>query len=436
MPRLRPAAALAALVLAAQPGLAAPPTPQAADLIVQGARIHTSDPAKPEAQALAVRGDRIVYVGSDAGSRAWRGRATQVLDLHGARVLPGLVDAHIHPIDIVPVDGCDLQSKAMSLNELTAFVHACAARYKLSPGGWLDVAQWNFSNGNQPDADHPSLRAALDAAAPGIAVQLEGNDGHHGAFSSAALQRAKTRAGETVGLSRASLAGPLAPYRALVGVDAAGEPNGTVNEEARALMGAADPLVSALPEVMKAPERVMQVLSASGITAIQDAYVTPQMVAFYDALEAKGALTVRANLAQFYDPDVILKADGSPDYDGMVAQAVAIRDHFKGHPLIRADAVKLFADGVMEGDPYATPPTPPESPSLKPYLAPIFGRDAKGLPRVTGYVDQEAPACRAVRERGEVDRGCRRHGRLRQGERLPPRPVHARPAGGCSTRGR
>jgi hypothetical protein len=59
--------------------------------------------------------------------------------------------------------------------------------------------------------------------------------------------------------------------------------------------------------------------------------------------------------------------------------------------------VKIFADGVLEGNPYASPPTLPDSPALNPYLQPMFGPGADGKLAVTGYVDLQSTACEAVR---------------------------------------
>ena len=68
----------------------------AADTIVTNARIWTVDRARPEAEALAILGERIVAVGSAKEVGAWRGPKTRVLDAHGKRVLPGFNDAHLH----------------------------------------------------------------------------------------------------------------------------------------------------------------------------------------------------------------------------------------------------------------------------------------------------------------------------------------------------
>src|SRR5204862_5998591 len=67
-----------------------------ADLVLHGGRVWTVDPAVPEAQAVAVRGDRLLRVGSSASALALRGPRTQVIDLAGRLLLPGFIDAHTH----------------------------------------------------------------------------------------------------------------------------------------------------------------------------------------------------------------------------------------------------------------------------------------------------------------------------------------------------
>jgi predicted amidohydrolase YtcJ len=82
----------------------------------------------------------------------------------------------------------------------------------------------------------------------------------------------------------------------------------------------------------------------------------------------------------------------------MVREASTVRAKYANDPLIRADVVKLFADGVLEGNPYAVPPTLPEVASLHAYLQPIFGKDGQGHLTVTGYVDTGSPLCQDVRK--------------------------------------
>jgi predicted amidohydrolase YtcJ len=348
-----------------------------------------------------VRDGKIVFVGSSDGARPFVGPQTKLQRMAGRLVLPGLIDSHIHPSFIVDLDTCDLKSEGKSLEALAAFVRGCIEHYKVPAGEWVNVYTWNFSNGNQPDAEHPTLRRALDLASTKHPIQLFGNDGHHSAYNSLALASARNAAGRVVGYSKATLAEDFAQSSKLIGVDEKGEPNGTVNEDARKALSAPDFVEMQFAEVMKAPERVPQRLNSVGITGLLDAAVAPELLVLYDTLAKRGQLTVRATLAQYYDPEQIKTPDGRPDYDKMVATATAIRSKYANDPLIRADVVKLFADGVLEGNSYAVPPTLPEAAGLKPYLQPIFGKDKDGKLAVVGYVDTAAPLCDDVRRHQE-----------------------------------
>ena len=387
------ALAATAALAAAQ---ASPPAPPA-DLVLTGGKIYTVDAAHSIANSLAVRNGKIVFVGSAADAKRWIGPSTQVEPLGDRLVLPGLVDAHIHPIDTVDLDVCNLDSQPMSLAQLSAFVGKCLARYGTPPGQRLVVHQWNYSAGNQPDSEHPTLRAALDAVSTKVQIQLLGNDAHHGAFNSLALSQARNSKGKVIGLSKDTLAGEFAEYEPLVGVDSSGEPNGAVNEDARYIINVHSMLYTDLDTVAKVPEKIPQGLNGAGITAILDAMAAPDGLPVYDKLSASGKLTVRVTLAQFYDPSHTRTPDGEVDYESMVSQAKAIRTKYANDPLIHADFIKLFADGVLEGNPFAVPPTLPSAAALKPFLQPIFAIDAGGHATVTGYVDLDSATCVAVR---------------------------------------
>jgi len=383
--------------MGALPGWATQP----ADLVVTDARIYTTAPAG-FASALAVRGDRIVFVGSAADARTFVGPKTRVERAHGRLVIPGLVDAHLHPADIVDLDVCDLDSKPMPLRALSAFVRGCLDRYHTAPGKRLLVHQWNYTDGNQTDPDYPTLRAALDKASTSVEIQLLGDDAHHGAFNSLALAHAKNSHGAPVGISKATLSGDFAEYRPLIGVDAAGEPNGAVNEDARYTINPRSMMYIEYDAVLAHPEKIPERLNSVGITAIMDAMADPTALAIWDKLLKNGQLSVRVTLAQFYDPSRTRTPDGAIDYDGMVAKAEAVRAKYAANPLLRADFIKLFADGVMEANPLAVPPTLGNAAVLEPYLQPMFAIDADGHPTVTGYVDTAAPVC--VDARAHIDR--------------------------------
>lgn len=367
-----------------------------ADLVITNARIYMADGGHRIAEAMAVRDGRIVYVGRTAESAAFIGPQTERIDAGGKLVLPGLVDAHIHPLGIVQFDTCDLKSEPKSLAQLSAFVKDCIDRFKPAPGEWLLVEAWNFGGGNLPDAQFPTVRAALDAAGTDNPIQLRGNDGHHGGFNSVALARATDANGRVVGLTKATLAKEFAQYRPLIGVDALGNPNGSVDEEARKVLGL--PPSMRLKNLLSAPQRVVEVLNRSGIVAIQDAAASADNFTLYDMLAESGKLTVHVNAAQYFAPDEFRSGDGKLDVARAVALARERRAKYAEHPLIRADAVKIFADGVLEGDPNAHPPTLPHGAQIRPFLLPTFRRNAAGTLEVSGYLDPKGSACRAVRK--------------------------------------
>ena len=383
-----------ALLLA---GAALSPAPLPADLVIENARIVTEDPDQPSAQALAVRGGRIVYVGDDAGAKGWVGPRTNVEDAAGRLILPGLVDAHIHPLATTDLPTCTLESRPIALKDLASFIQECIHRFQIKPGEWVAVSGWSFSTGNQPDAANPNVRAALDRASRDNPVTLLGNDGHHGAYNSLALTKAHKPGGPAIGFSKATLATDFAASSKIIGVDASGEPDGTVNEDARDMMDSPDLITVSLGALMQQPGKVSERLAKSGITAVQDALVVPATVPYYELLRKSGLMTFRANLMQLYNPEAFHNSAGAIDYPAVIALAKSYRAKFAGDDLIRAEALKIFADGVLEANPYATPPALPDAPKLTPYLQPMFGPGPDGKLMVTGYVDTGSELCTQVR---------------------------------------
>jgi predicted amidohydrolase YtcJ len=371
-----------------------------ADVVLTHARIYTA--ADPQlAEALAFRQGKLVYVGDAGGVQPYVGAHTQRVDAGGRLVVPGLVDSHIHPVDIVDVGQCDLDSAGKSLRQLAGFVQDCVKHLHLAPSTWLAVHQWSSTNDNRPDPEFPTLRAALDKGAPANPVYLMGDDGHRAAFNSTGLALARNAAGQVVGISKQTLSGDLARYQLLIGVDARGEPDGQVNEEAQELMDTGYTDYTGLQAALAHPDRIPYLLNRAGITAVLDAAVSPDGLPVYEKLLNSGHLTAHVTLAQYYDPDRNRDAQGKIDYAGMVSRAVAVRAQFANNPLVRADFVKIFADGVAEGNPFGTPPTLGNAAMLAPYLQPRFGRDAQGRPTVLGYVDTDSELCKDVRAHGD-----------------------------------
>lgn len=271
-----------------------------ADLLLLNGYVYTADAGHNVEQALAVRDGLIAAVGTNKEVEVLQGPETDVIDLEGRMVLPGLHDVHIHVFGIVEPDACSLRSQAKSLEQMVPYLQECIERYELEPGEWLAVDMWNFSEGNQTSERLPHLCAALDAVSTEHPIILWGNDGHHGAVNSLALAQARDDQGNVIGLSAESLAGPFRHLRNLVGVDDDGEPNGEVNEHARNVVGSGprrDPakLAALLPQIG-------EVLARNGITSVQDAALDPEFLPHLKAFEEAGDMRFRIQVANRLEP--------------------------------------------------------------------------------------------------------------------------------------
>lgn len=374
-----------------------PASTEVADYIFTGGKIYTADGERRFAEAMAIKGDAILFVGDNVTAAKFAGKRTQNIALEGKLVLPGLHDAHLHPVGAMEVDTCSIDKNAMTLEELAGFVGDCVKRFEPPQGEWMFVELWEFERGNQPGEQFKTIRQALDAAAPDNPVLLEGTDGHHFAVNSRALATARNAAGETVGLSAETLKSEFAELAQYVGVDETGEPNGKLTESY--IYSRLDTEAMEQAEAAKRlahPERMMDVTLPRGITSFMDAAASPDMLEVYDKLLESGEFHARATLAQYYDPSEYRREDGTYDYDKLIAEVSAVRNKYANSEFIKADYLKLFADGVLEGDPLAFPPTLPNAAAIHDYLQPLFAAADSGA-RVTGYVDLDSAVCAAAR---------------------------------------
>ncbi len=379
-----------------------------ADHVLLNGRIYTANKARAFAEALAVKGDEIIFVGSSEGARSLVGDATQVIDLEGKLVLPGFHDTHIHPIGAMDLETCDLENQPLSLEAIAEHVKACVQRFAYEKGSWISVSLWNFAEGNAPGGGFQTIREALDSVSRDHPIVLLGSDGHHMALNSAALGRAKTADGTVIGVTARNLADEFKAYAGYFGVDANGEPDGRITEApAAALVGAPDLLSADMERHIAEADKLMDVLLPNGITSFMDAAASPDMLALYDRLVEEGTLKARATLSLFLDPDLYRRPDGSVDFDAIMQEASALRRKYEAVPGIKADVLKLFADGVLEGDPLAMPPTLPNAAMLAPYVQPRVRFDPQAKRVVMeGAVDVNAPLCRQARNMLETSAGA------------------------------
>jgi predicted amidohydrolase YtcJ len=369
----------------------------AADRVFLNGVIYTADSQQRVVSALAVQGGTIAYLGDDAGARRYIGDNSLVVDLDGKMVLPGLHDMHIHPMGIIDTGGCDLNSEPLTLSEMATTVAACLAEQELAAGEWLAVDQWSFTSGNQADPELHSLRQALDKAAPDNPVILWGNDGHHGAVNSTALARGVNATGEVVGISAATLAEHFADYRATIGVDAQGQPNGELHETARELVRPpAWGIIAGAPA--EAMPGIAAKLAQNGITAIQDAAAPPESLPLYRLLVESGDMSFHLSAALFQEVKDYTADDGHIDVAAMVRDLEVVREEYRDVPYIQAETAKIFVDGVIEGNPLNNPPTLPNAALLEPYKQPVFSIDQEaGTAEIVAYVDLAGEICKQAR---------------------------------------
>ena len=255
-----------------------------ADLVLRHGEIYTVDAARSWAESLAVRGDRIVFVGADAGAGAWIGPHTRVVDLGGRMVLPGFQDRHVHPVSGgVELLQCDLNGSA-DRAEVLERVRACAARLGDRP--WLLGGGWDLTLFPGGVAD----RRDLDAILPDRPALLSSADGHSSWVNSKALALA--------GIAAAS----PDPEGGRIERDAAGEPIGTLRETA------ADLVEKLVPETTAEERRAGLRLAVErahrfGIVAVTEANAGPETTAAYDSLDRAGELGLRAVISMALGPE-------------------------------------------------------------------------------------------------------------------------------------
>ncbi len=311
-----------------------------ADLVIVNGRVHTVDAARPEAQAVAVRGDRLVVVGTNEEALALRGPATELIDAGGRAVIPGLHDAHGHMLNL----GQSLQQVELrGTTSAQAVVDAVRARAQDVPKGqWVQGRGWDQNDWAR--AEWPTA-AALDAAVPDHPVYLSRVDGHAAWVNSAAM-RAAGLAGTTKD-----------PDGGRVIRNAQGSPTGVLVDRAMGLVARHIPPPDRAAR--RAQLRLADDLAAKlGLTMVHDAGVAWDDAEMYRAVADEGALKTRLY--------VMLR----PPRDGESLPPPVIGH--AGH-LLTVRAVKLVADGALGSrgaalhDPYTDEPgtrgllvTPPE----------------------------------------------------------------------------
>ncbi|HEV7364968.1 MAG TPA: amidohydrolase family protein, partial [Gemmatimonadales bacterium] len=291
-----------------------------ADLVFRRAAVYTVDAARSWASAVAIKGGRIVYVGSDSLPPGLTGPTTRVVDLAGKMVLPGFQDGHVHPIDSgVELRECtldDLTTPQVIADSITACAKAHPERAWVRGGGWqLPV----FQDGN------PS-KLLLDQAVPGRPALFYAADGHSAWVNSMALALA--------GITRQT---PDPRNGRIERTPGTREPSGTLREDAVDLVSKILPARTDA-ELAAGLQRAQELANRFGITTVFSASTDEADLRTYSAADRKGTLTLRVIAA-------IHLTDPLPD--SLLPKLGELRVQFTTAK-VKPIAVKLFADGVIE----------------------------------------------------------------------------------------
>ena len=363
--------------------------------------VYTANQTQQVVTSIGITNDRLVYVGNAHDAETLIATETEIIDLNGKMIIPGLHDVHIHLAGIVETNNCDLAGQAFSLTDMVPRLKQCLRRLELPDGEWLTVEQWPYYSGNEPSEIFPTIRSALDSVSNKHPIILLADDGHHGAVNSVAMSLATDKNGLNIGLSKATLKNEFAHLKALIGIDNTGEPNGVINEDARKIVNL--PNLWGYPEIdLNVYTKIAERLAAAGITSTMDAALRINEIASFAKWAAQSPLTYRLTAAFYADFEDYRPAIDQPiNIAALMADLTAIQQRHEGVLNLKIDTAKIFVDGVIEGDPYSFPPMLPNAASLNNYLQPIFTIDADSeVLKVAGYVDTNSDICVAVREKG------------------------------------
>ena len=310
--------------------------PAPVDSVVVNARIYTVNPQQPWAEALAIRGEKILAVGSTREINRYRGPTTRVIDAQGRLVLPGFTDCHIHfmegSLGLLHVD----LNGAATVREIQKRVSAYAVAHPHDE--WILGMGWTyplFAPSGMPD------RKILDEVVLRRPVFLEAYDGH----TSWANSKALAVAGIT-------LETPDPPNGKIVR-DEDGQATGALLEEAGGLVSKFAPKPSR-DERLAALRKGLHEANRVGLVRVHSAGGDFEWLDLYDELRRKGELTVRQYIAYFLNPPELTPAD----IEKVEQARRTYRDDW-----IAAGAVKTMLDGVVEAHtaamlaPYSDDPT-------------------------------------------------------------------------------
>jgi predicted amidohydrolase YtcJ len=304
--------------------------------VLYNAKVFTGEPEHPYAEAVAIRGDKIVAVGAQVDVMKAAGSAAEKIDLQGKTLLPGLIDSHTHVMDSSTVlTGADVDDKVHTLDDLVSFVAEARSSGRGRRGPFLDITSLPLDFWSKPEELNARFSTGEYANLP---LLLEGADGHTGWSNKVLLREA--------GVTKEFLQGLSTKERRFYGVGPDMEPNGFAVDDGLAKVSAMLPDYTA-EQLLEAGRAAVAYNHSLGITAwLEPAstyrsidFVRKNILSVYRTLSRRGELG--AHVAVFPRIDPKIKGDPLPEVQ-------ALRKEFKDVPNLTIPGIKFFEDGVVE----------------------------------------------------------------------------------------
>ena len=375
-----------------------------ADLIVVNGNIHTMDRSQPNAQAIAIHGNRIIAVGSSDDIKKLAGAHTKVIDAKGQLVLPGFNDAHVHFMSGgFQLSSVDLRD-ANTPQEFAERIRDFAA--KLPRGRWITGGDWDHER--WPDAKLPA-KELIDRYTPDTPVFVNRLDGHMALANSLALKLA--------GVTRET----KDPDGGVIVRDSkTGEPTGILKDAAQSFVWKVIPAAS-FEEKLAAARAATNHAASLGVTSVQDMSAGADL-GVYQTLLDRGELKTR-----------VYAVWPLPSWDRLARTGV--RAHF-GSVMLRTGGLKGFADGSLGSttalffEPYLDAPNTSGIPSDEMFpegamLERVRGADRAGLQVIIHAIgDRANDNILSIYERVEKENGDRdRRFRIEHAQHLRPQDI-------------
>ena len=258
------------------------PDPVAATLILKNAKVWTGNRSRPEAEAVAIRGHDIVYVGTNKKALALAGKNTRILDLEGKRMVPGFIDGHMHFLTLArePMPHADLIT---TVSEEDFARRIGEAVRKLPKGKWFSGGPWKYDQWKDP---HLPTRKVLDRYTPDNPVYIAGSAGHFAMVNSKAL--------EIAGIDRNTpdpFGGEIVRY------PGTNIPTGLLKNNAMDLVGKyVDIKKLSFDKQVERALKKLEKANAVGVTAVDENLDDVETIRLYNTLLSEGKLTVRAHI--------------------------------------------------------------------------------------------------------------------------------------------